>query len=125
VTRVCCRCKVEKSLDEFGRDVYKPLGRCRKCFTCVRETSKASYVKRREAKYAVKRRGVAINPEKARAHHAVEYAIKRGDLARQPCQVCGDPKTDAHHEDYAKPLEVDWLCRKHHVERHLSKSEHV
>jgi hypothetical protein len=25
----------------------------------------------------------------------------------------------AHHTDYSKPLEVDWLCMKHHVSEHL------
>lgn len=36
-----------------------------------------------------------------------------------PCEVCGDPNVHAHHEDYTKPLEVNWLCPLHHVERHL------
>jgi hypothetical protein len=58
------------------------------------------------------------NPKKVRAHRKVRYAIKRGDLERQPCEVCGHEPTDAHHEDYSKPLEVRWLCRKHHMEVH-------
>jgi hypothetical protein len=39
-------------------------------------------------------------------------------MTRPPCRVCGNPKTDAHHDDYTKPLEVDWLCRLHHIARH-------
>ena len=58
------------------------------------------------------------NPEKRRVHIAVRGAEKRGELIRQPCQVCGDPKADGHHENYAKPLDVTWLCRKHNKERH-------
>ena len=35
------------------------------------------------------------------------------------CDVCGSDKSvDAHHEDYTKPLEVDWLCRKCHIQLH-------
>jgi hypothetical protein len=25
---------------------------------------------------------------------------------------------DAHHDDYARPLDVTWLCRRHHQQRH-------
>jgi transcriptional regulator with XRE-family HTH domain len=46
-------------------------------------------------------------------------AIERGELVRQPCEKCGSTKRiHAHHEDYAKPLEVVWLCPGHHVRRH-------
>jgi hypothetical protein len=41
-----------------------------------------------------------------------------GRLKKLPCEVCGNPKSDGHHDDYAKPLDVKWLCRKHHAERH-------
>ena len=57
-------------------------------------------------------------------HKAVGRALKRGDLVKQPCQVCGatdeTTRIDAHHEDYSKPLEVDWLCRSHHMRFHKS-----
>lgn len=48
-------------------------------------------------------------------------AVKRGLVIRQACLVCGETnKTEAHHEDYTKPLEVVWLCRKHHSYVHYS-----
>jgi hypothetical protein len=53
-----------------------------------------------------------------KAHKKVENAIKFGNLKRQPCEICGDPKSHAHHEDYEKLLEVRWLCDQHHKEAH-------
>jgi hypothetical protein len=47
------------------------------------------------------------------AGRAVSAAIKAGTLTRQPCEECG-AKAQAHHDDYAKPLDVRWLCRRHH-----------
>lgn len=46
--------------------------------------------------------------------------IKAGKLIRLPCEVCNEIKVDAHHDDYNKPFDVRWLCRKHHVEHHKS-----
>ena len=55
---------------------------------------------------------------KQRAQSMAVAAILRGELVRGPCSQCGTQKTDAHHEDYSKPLDVIWLCRKCHRLRH-------
>lgn len=60
----------------------------------------------------------ASRPDAVEAHSKVYTEIRAGRIARQPCQICGNDKADAHHEDYSKPLEVKWLCRKHHNELH-------
>lgn len=59
-------------------------------------------------------------PEKIKAREAVSRAVKSGKLKRLPCEVCGDQNSQAHHEDYSRPLDVVWLCRKHHRQRHCS-----
>lgn len=63
-------------------------------------------------------------PEKARARNAVAYALRHGTLVRPDtcgrCGVKGD--IEASHDDYAKPLEVEWLCRPCHADK--DKSTH-
>jgi hypothetical protein len=63
----------------------------------------------------------ARHPERIRAKDAVNNALKRGKLVRKPCEVCGNPRTDGHHPDYSKPLEVQWLCQCHHIELHINQ----
>lgn len=48
----------------------------------------------------------------------LQSAVASGRVERRPCYDCGAVKVEAHHPDYSKPLEVEWLCRRHHVERH-------
>lgn len=57
------------------------------------------------------------HPEKIKARNAVNNAIRDGRLKRESCEVCGQV-AQAHHDDYSKPLEVKWLCRKHHDVTH-------
>jgi len=57
------------------------------------------------------------NREKTSAHNRVAKALRSGKLVKQPCW-CGDKKSHAHHQDYTKPLDVMWLCQKHHKELH-------
>ncbi len=57
-------------------------------------------------------------PEKVLSRYIYVAALKRGDIIKQPCETCGDIKVDGHHENYNEPLEIIWLCRKHHQERH-------
>lgn len=63
------------------------------------------------------------NKEKRAAHVLTGNAIRDGRLIRQPCEVCGKKKVEAHHDDYLKPLDVRWLCRKHHMEHHKQERE--
>ena len=55
---------------------------------------------------------------KRRAVSAVHYALSTGKLKKQPCEVCGDPKSEAHHDDYTQPLKIRWRCHKHHFLLH-------
>lgn len=55
---------------------------------------------------------------KNNARSYLRVYIRRGKVARGLCEVCGDPKTVGHHNDYTKPLQVKWLCKKHHLEIH-------
>ena len=57
-------------------------------------------------------------PEKYAAHSAVNYALRKGTLTKLNCEECSRPDTQAHHEDYSKPLDVVWLCVDCHMRRH-------
>jgi hypothetical protein len=56
----------------------------------------------------------------------VERAVKRGELARGACEVCGEKRrVHAHHESYAEEdrLKVRWLCPVHHGHAHRIDKE--
>ena len=60
----------------------------------------------------------ADHPERYRAHAMVNQAVRSGKIEKMPCQICGNAKVHAHHQDYSKPLDVAWLCSVHHAEIH-------
>ena len=72
-------------------------------------------------------RFVENHPLKRQAHMEVAAALRRGELRKETCQFidpktglrCDHKRTEGHHEDYTKPLEVIWLCKPHHDCRHL------
>lgn len=64
------------------------------------------------------------NRFKCRAHRLLNNALRSGGVQKPAaCEACGVEVEDsrrlhAHHEDYDKPLEVEWLCSACHGLRH-------
>lgn len=60
------------------------------------------------------------NPQKSAAHSLVLYAIRTGIMKKpEKCEECNmNNKLEAHHNDYLKPLEVNWLCKNCHANKH-------
>ena len=57
-------------------------------------------------------------PNKKYAHQLISDYIRNGWLTKKSCEKCGEIKAEAHHEDYSKPLDIQWLCKKCHMARH-------
>ena len=146
--KTCFRCGESKSVDEFYRHPAMADGRLGKCKACTRsdvrlnrearadqyrayEQGRSRDPERRAARAAYSRTGAGAgahrrarrdwierNPEKRAAHVAVGNAVRDGRLVRLGCEVCGSERSEAHHDDYTKPLDVRWLCRRHHADAH-------
>ena len=103
----------EKKL-EVGRQYYKNNRK-------KRLESVARYRKTERGKFLIRKRSKEYyrkNRHKALARGKLNYEIRVGRMKKGVCAVCGDTNTHGHHEDYSKPLEVIWLCKKHHQEFH-------
>ena len=60
-----------------------------------------------------------IGDSKKIARALVNSAVIYGRIDKQHC-VCGATEVEAHHPDYSQPLKVLWLCKKCHVNLHLT-----
>ena len=59
----------------------------------------------------------ASSRDKVLAHYAVARALRSGRLVRpDTCEICGRlGQVEAHHPDYTRHLDVEWLCRICHA----------
>lgn len=144
----CFKCGRLLSLDCFYKHSKMKDGHLNKCIECTKKDVKVNRLKNIERIRAYDRnrpnkairnqknllaqktpKGKAAHtkalakyrakyPEKRKAHNIFSNAMRNGEIKPQPCEVCGCLKTEAHHFDYSKPLEVIWLCPKHHKQRH-------
>lgn len=145
--KTCFRCLQTKSLDAFYKHAQMRDGRLNKCIECTKadviqnRLSKLEYYRQYDRNRASNpnrisaRKAYSQTPEGKMAHaranekwvvthairrkasHIVGNAIRDGELKRQPCFICGN-EAQAHHPDYERPLDVTWLCRKHHKAAH-------
>lgn len=140
----CTKCETDKPLSDF----YAKDRRCKECRCAIvranrlenlekyREYDKArsmrpdrvearkAYRETDAGKAAVARAHAAYQsraPERRAAHIAVGNAVR--DRRLTPWAVCSLPdcectEVEAHHPDYSRPLDVVWLCDKHHKATH-------
>jgi ribosomal protein S27AE len=137
-TKICFKCGKRKRRTSFYRHPQMADGLLGKCKVCTKRDVAARYEGKRDVVRAYERKRFQragrkadekrylaarrrAHPGKYRALTAVGNAVRDGRLLRQPCEKCGDPKVQAHHDDYRRPLAVRWLCfrchRGHHGQR--------
>lgn len=127
----CFKCHKEKRISEFHKHPRMADGHLGKCKECTRLDVVINRIKRLEyyQEYDRRRKNEPhrleqrrrnskrrnrLFPTRGNANLKARRALKRGILVKAPCEVCGDPRSEAHHDDYSKPLEVRWLCVRHH-----------
>jgi len=129
----CTLCKNRKALSEFYKDAYRGDGlmtRCKSCDIFYRQAKRIknpNTYKLRDSRYYQRnkvRKKIYLegwrkkNKQKIKCHTAVKIALLKGSLVKQPCEKCA-AKAEAHHDDYTKPLDVKWFCRRHHAREHV------
>ena len=79
-----------------------------------RERNKLTRVKEYNRTY----RQTRVPAFKSAARKKVATELMAGRLVRGLCRACGSKKSEAHHTDYSKPLDIVWLCRRCHALMH-------
>jgi len=132
----CFKCKKSQPLTEFYKHKGMADGHLNKCKTCAKNDAKRTrddnityyraYDRLRgnrqpEGYHAEYRKKY---PNKYRATNMVNNAIRDGRLFPEPCCECGsEDSPHGHHDDYAKPLNVRWLCAACHSQWHVKHGE--
>jgi glycosyltransferase involved in cell wall biosynthesis len=112
----------EKNKDRIAE--YKKLWRERNPEK-VRKHKRTGYLKNREKLIRERVEYCNNNKEIQSAHAKIYSAVKLGRIKKpKDCSAClsESDNIQGHHKDYAKPLEVEWLCPKCHSKCHSKKN---
>lgn len=136
----CKKCLKTRLIDDFYKHSMMADGHISKCKECTKADVTENrnrnldyyqnYDRKRydsggkrgeSSKEAISRareRWVSSHQLERKVHYTVGNAIRDGRLIRpSSCSECGTKgRVDAHHEDYSKPFDVTWLCRKCHAQ---------
>jgi hypothetical protein len=136
--KTCFKCGEVKSLSAFYKHPQMADGRVNKCKGCnkkdVRENRKdnidyyRAYDRDRGNRQSREYRDAweKNNPIKKAASTMVGNAVRDGKIAKPGlCECCGsEPKRlHGHHDDYAFPLTVRWMCPGCHSQWHKLNGE--
>ena len=114
----CFICGEYKEESEFYKDITRGDGLSSRCMECCSNRKRnRPYNGEKQREYQKEYNIKPENKIKILAHTLVRKAIKTGELIKENCEICGKI-ADAHHDNYSKPLDVRWLCRKHHKKYH-------
>ena len=109
--QICSTCHTEKDLNDFQLDSGKRSGHdviCKLCRKDKRKLKKDLDNSRRKSWYHSHK-----NIEKARYEAKYKFPIPK-ECAVEGCEEIGE----RHHLDYNFPLDIVWLCKRHHYMAH-------
>lgn len=126
----CAKCKLEKLKIAYAEKIKKegkeprrkgrnPICRCGRTKNNIKAALCNFCEAFKKRAYHKKNKDSPIYKVKIAARTTLNRYIRLGHIVKQPCEVCQtEQNVEAHHDDYLKPLEVRWLCKKHHAEHH-------
>lgn len=147
---ICKLCNTEKPKEDFYKSSLK---KCKKCYCVEvkkHRLDNIEYYKEydrnrandpnrvlKRALYAKTEAGILAgnkakikwsktNLVKRAASHIVNNAVRDNKIIKvSSCESCGinSKRLNGHHDDYAYPLKVRWLCSKCHTEWHKINGE--
>lgn len=141
-TKTCRRCGIEKDISEFYIHPKMKDGHLNACKLCVRkrvkdyqqtDAGRATQSRRNQKPErkahirATAKKWAAKYRDRRRAQSILAHALLRGSITRpEKCDECPNTKhISAHHEDYSRPLDVQWLCPKCHGKRNPHYKETI
>lgn len=121
--KMCVVCGVLRAYPKFAIDNGKLDGLKSYCVYCQKAMERARLQRPGVAKIkgAQTKRWAERNRQKRMAHQTVGNALRTGGLTKGRCIRCHETKTQAHHDDYSKPLDVIWLCSQCHSDLHTGR----
>lgn len=143
----CFKCKKVKPLGKFYAHPMMSDGHLNKCIDCAKADVAARVVEKskdpdwlaaererhrlKQANYRklgvatpvskeARKRWAKRNPHKIKAQRQAHQAVRSGKIKRKKkCEGCGKQKRlQMHHDDYSKPLDVQFLCSGCHGKAH-------
>ena len=138
----CFKCNELKPLTDYYKHQQMADGHLNKCKKCTKQDSHNRFLlkindpewaEKEKTRHKIKARRYRGLPDdyirenltkeefqfRRKVKSIFSNAVRDKKIERHPCEVCGEIKAQGHHEDYAKPFEVSWLCVRHHQDRHI------